>query len=341
MERRSIRVIALTVAVVLVVGVAITLAVIHNGQPSESTVQLTMVGQIDIGEAAADVKVVGAIAYVIDQSEHSLGGLVLVNVSDPSNPTELSSYRDGGWPQRVDVAGGFAYIADAFYGLEVINVSDPMNPSKVGEYVGSGEMYDVQIVDDIAFIADWNNGLVVLNVSDPSNPEYLSEYYITGACPHVYVIESLAFVVDHRSTQTGFTVVNVSDILHPAFAGSYMPDDDIWNPFVCGDWVYAGNHEADGGELLILNASDPSDITQSGMFDANGSIFAVYVGDSIAYVADYQLGLLLVDISIPESPKLMASLYDEDGAVNLDVVGNLVYVAHRTGVLKIIQVSMI
>lgn len=341
MERRSIRVIALTVVVVLVVGVAITLAIIRNGQTPESTVQLTKVGQIDIGEAVSDVKVVGAIAYVIDQSEHSLGGLVLVNVSNPSNPTELSSYRDGGWPQRVDVAGGFAYIADAFYGLEVINVSDPMNPTKVGEYVGSGEVYDVQVVDNIAFIADWNNGLVVLNVSDPSNPVYLSEYYITGACPHVHVIESLAFVVDHRSTQTGLTVVNVSDILHPAFAGSYMPDDEIWNPFVCGDWVYAGNHEADGGELLILNASNPSGITPSGIFDANGSIFAACVEDNIAYVADFQLGLLVVDVSIPQNPTMIASFYDEDGAVNLDIVGDLVYVAHRTGVLKIIRVSMI
>ncbi len=228
MESGRVRVIAFTIAVMLAVGVAISLVILQNNQTPEPTLLLTKIGQFDIGEMAVDVKLVGDIAYVIDQNEHTPGGLVLINISDPSNPTELSSYRDGGWPRKVDVAGSCAYIADAQYGLEIINVSNPVSPYKVGEYLGSGEVYDVQVVGSLAFVADWNNGLIILNVSDPSNPEYLSSYSITGACHQLHVVDDLAFVVDHRSAQTGIKVLNISDPSHPAFAGSYMPDDDLW-----------------------------------------------------------------------------------------------------------------
>ncbi len=87
--------------------------------------------------------------------------------------------------------------------------------------------------------------------------------------------------------------------------------------------------------------SDPSEIIQTGLFDANGSIFAVHVVGSIAYVADIELGLLIVDMSTPQSPVLIASFYDGGEAINLDVVGDFVYVADWTGVLEIIQVSTV
>jgi hypothetical protein len=132
-------------------------------------------------------------------------------------------------------------------------------------------------------------------------------------------------------------VVNISDPLNPVSAGSYIPDDDLWNPFVLGDYLYVGNHELGGGELQILNVTDPSDITQVGLFDEGGSIFRVYVEDGIAYVADAQKGLRIVDVNDPQDPVRLRGFYDGGQAVNLAVLDDIVYVADRDGGLEIFQ----
>ena len=119
-----------------------------------------------------------------------------------------------------------------------------------------------------------------------------------------------------------------------------MPDDvDLWNPFVLGDRMYACNHGAGTGEVQILNITDPWHVSQIGFYDANGTSFAAHVGGSIAYVADAQKGLLVVNVSKPLDPELLCSFYDGGAAVNLDVVGDLVYVADREGGLEIFQLT--
>ncbi|MFW9913454.1 MAG: LVIVD repeat-containing protein, partial [Candidatus Thorarchaeota archaeon] len=144
------------------IGVGVLFALVLYGPWTGPDQHLTKLGQINTGGRTADVKVRGNIAFVIDQNEPTPGGLVLINVSDPANPSMLSSFHDGGWPQRLDVAGGIVYVADAQEGLEIIDVSDPTSPSEIAQYAGSGEVYDVQVIGGIAYIADWNNGLVIL-----------------------------------------------------------------------------------------------------------------------------------------------------------------------------------
>ncbi|MFX1368561.1 MAG: LVIVD repeat-containing protein, partial [Promethearchaeota archaeon] len=139
---------------------------------------------------------------------------------------------------------------------------------------------------------------------------------------------------------SGFVVVNISDPLDPVFAGGYMPDDvDLWNPFVLGDFMYVCNHGAGTGELQILNVTDPWHVSQTGFYDVNGTVFAAYVEGDIAYLADAEKGLLVVNVNDPLNPELLCSFYDGGLAVNLDVVGDMIYVAEREGGLEIFQLS--
>ncbi|MFW9804357.1 MAG: LVIVD repeat-containing protein [Candidatus Thorarchaeota archaeon] len=329
----------LALIIALLIGITIPIALILNSQQPNSNLELTKIGQIDTGGGTEYVKVVGDIAYVIDQGEPTPGGLVLINVSDPANPSQLSSFHDGGWPQSLDVVEDIVYVADTIEGLEIIDVSDPRNPSEIGQYRGSGEVYDVQVIDDIAYIADWNNGLVIINVTEPSNPSYMSSCAIVGAAPHLHIANNMAFVIDHRSESSGFVAVDISDPHDPDFAVGYVPDADLWNPFVLEDYMYVCNHGEEGGELQILDMTNLSNITQIGMFTAGGFIFAVQVESDIAYLAGAEDGLLVVNITNPQEPRLLDSFYDGGVAVNLDFVNDIIYVADRSGGLEIFQLS--
>lgn len=96
------------------------------------------VGSYDEPGRALGVYVTGGYAYIVDECEY----FAVINVSNPSRPLGVGSYK---WPwsvvtkpaspQRVFVAGGYAYATQAYmwsdYGLRVIDVANPASPYEV------------------------------------------------------------------------------------------------------------------------------------------------------------------------------------------------------------------
>ena len=60
-------------------------------------------------------------AYVADDS----AGLVVLDISDPANITQLGAFNTGGLALSVQVVGNLAYVADGSSGLVVLDISDP------------------------------------------------------------------------------------------------------------------------------------------------------------------------------------------------------------------------
>lgn len=83
-----------------------------------------------------DVTVSGHYAFLAewarsDGTNSFGGGLVIVNIADPSLPEEVGRYSSSLSFNRVAVAGAYAYFTDDT-GLHVIDISDPTNPRRVG-----------------------------------------------------------------------------------------------------------------------------------------------------------------------------------------------------------------
>ncbi|MFW9830014.1 MAG: hypothetical protein ACFFEY_20770, partial [Candidatus Thorarchaeota archaeon] len=123
-----------------------------------SSFNTRQLGQIHTGGNAVDVEIQGDIVYVIDNADFNSGGLVIINVSDPSSPSILGSYYQSGVPFKVSVVGEIAFLANSQVGLEILNVSNPSNPIKIDQYTGSGAAYDIEIVGEFGYLADWGRG---------------------------------------------------------------------------------------------------------------------------------------------------------------------------------------
>ena len=98
-----------------------------------------------------------------------MGGLRIIDVSNPWSPTEVGSY----WavPNSVNgvtVLGNYAYIADAS-GLRILDVTTPSSPSEIGYYL-IPDARDVFVSNDLAYVAGYDNGLRIINVGTPTNP---------------------------------------------------------------------------------------------------------------------------------------------------------------------------
>jgi hypothetical protein len=263
----------------------------------------------------------------------------MVNVSNPNHPYILGSYYQSGLHMGLDVDGDIAYLANNLVGLEVINVSDPTNPTKIDQYVGSGEIYDVQVIGDIAYVSDWSNGLVILDVSDPSDVTLINSFSISGACIHLHIDNNLAYITDHYSSHTAIRIINVTNPYSLSQLGFYAPSNiDFWNPLVVDDRIYVANHGLNGADFFILDATNPTDLNQLSIFNNEGTIFNYFKLGSDLYFADYQKGLIIADYTDLSNPRIIGRHFDGGHAYDVEVVGDLAYVADNEDGLEIVQI---
>jgi hypothetical protein len=105
------------------------------------------------------VVVAGDYAYVADWA-----GLVIIDITDKTDPKRVGGYDTSGWAYGVVVAGDYAFVADYDNGLVIIDITDKTDPKRVGGYDTSGDAYSVAVAGDYAYIADGSNGLVIIEI---------------------------------------------------------------------------------------------------------------------------------------------------------------------------------
>jgi hypothetical protein len=143
------------------------------------------------GGAIYDVFVKDNYAYCASGS-----GLLIFDVSNPSNPQLVGKLLLPDIAHGVYVSGNYAYVADFGAGLRVIDVSNPTNPREVGYFKTSGWAFDVYVSGNYAYVADRWAGLRVIDVSNPTNPREVGYFDTPGEAEGVYVSGNYAYVAD-------------------------------------------------------------------------------------------------------------------------------------------------
>jgi len=181
MARKRVIITLIITVGVLLVGLSSTASIARYDShlqgtqaSSDQLVELTEIGQLATGELAVDVDVKGDLAFVADYSS----GLHIINISDPSNPVEISSYSEVGPLHQsfIDLDNDLVYLADQTAGLRIIDVSDPSDPEQIGQFHNGGEIMGVFVSENLAFLSDFDDGIEVVNVSDPTQPVEISTY---------------------------------------------------------------------------------------------------------------------------------------------------------------------
>ncbi len=222
-------------------------------------------------------------------------GLAIVDVSEPMNMEILSVWDTTAFEHGcaiTRVAGDFAYLGLMEDGLMIMDVSDKSHPRFVSQLMLQ-EDYPVppgifsvphsrglEIVGDFAFVCQDAGGFRVVDISNKEQPEevgqYVSQYILDNAARaynNVAISGDLAFIgVDY----CGVEAVDISNPLEPVHVSHY-------NPWDCSptNWADGEGHanevivdeeqqvlfvSAGDSELLVLNISNPSELTLLGRF---------------------------------------------------------------------------
>ncbi|BAQ66309.1 alpha/beta fold hydrolase [Geminocystis sp. NIES-3709] len=233
-----------------------------------------------------DVEVVGDRAFVTNYGYD--GGLVILNIANPSAPTILGSYNTG-YVLDVEVLGDLAFVIDRD-ALVILNIADPSPPTRLGSYFGRA--HDVEVVGDRAFVAG-RDGLVILDIANPSAPTILGSYDTGYAFLDVKVVDDQAFVA------TGYGDLVILDIANPSaptILGSYNTPGYAMDVEVVGDRAFVTNYTYDGG-LVILDIANPSAPTPLGSYSGySGNAYDVDVVGDRAFLSGSG-GLVILDVS--------------------------------------------
>ena len=198
-----------------------------------------IVGGYDTPRIARGIFVQDTFAYVVDYES-----LLVLDVSDPTNPVEIASLTFMGDRQleAIFVLDTYAYLADDFV-MWIVDISNPAAPQYAGEYSDSVYWfipYNIYVVNNLAYVANYFNELFIIDVSNPANPFRVSfAYPPTGFAWDVKVNGDYAYVANYDG---GLWMVDVSDPASPQTAAIYDTPGLASGVFVDSLYVYVADH---------------------------------------------------------------------------------------------------
>ncbi len=231
-------------------------------------------------------------------------GVVLLDVSEPRVGVRIVSTFDDelrGGVHNTYLYENHLYALSAGQRYDIISVEDPKNPKRVGRFALDNpdrSIHDVVVHDGIAYSANWNDGVVVVDVGggdrggSPTNPVMVGSFPFPTGWNHA--------VYPYTSESTGQFYIFAGD--EAARTGSYAPDSEVGT----GTPGYDDEPDRWRGWIHVLawNPGEEPELVARYEVPEAGS-HNIWIEDDIMYVAFYNGGLRIVDVS----GELMGDLY--------------------------------
>ncbi|MXX86642.1 MAG: hypothetical protein F4Y71_09325 [Acidobacteria bacterium] len=256
-----------------------------------------------------DVKISedGATAVISREgASNRRNGLVILDVSDPSTGVQkLAEYDDQltGGVHNTFIHAGHVYALSGGRRFDIINIEDPSVPHRVGSFAldnPARSIHDVWVVEGIAYSANWSDGVAVIDVGGagkggtPQDPQLIGQFPFPTGWNHA--------VYPYRSVSTGKFYIFAGD--EAARTGRYSPLAEVGT----GTPGYDDEPTRWRGWVHILewdeNFEAPPRLVGRYEVPEAGS-HNIWIEDDVMYVAFYNGGLRVVDVS----GELLGNLY--------------------------------
>ena len=296
--------------------------------------------------AANDIYKQGKYCYLISDNI-----FYVVDVLDKDAPFIAATYNDVANlydGRRVFCLENYAYCCGGtgfFAWMSVIDISNPLNPILVGRIVTSvtARMWDARGIfvkkydnDRIyAFVIGGNEftqgkNLTSIDVTDPTNPTYADRMGIhQGNLQGIWINGNICYITNF-DTDAVYSF-NVSDATNLIFldaiaSGAGVGLDNARGIYADSEYAYVCNN-SDGGSVTIINAINPSAMTQEGIISNIGRLNGardVFVKNNIAYtIANVSDSLQNIDVNDKSTPEFVGSIYNGEQGVHLNGVDSI------------------
>jgi hypothetical protein len=221
-------------------------------------------------------------------------GVVLIDLSDPTSPTIASTFDDGltGGVHNMFATDSHLFALSGGDKYVILDVSDVYAPTYVSEYNHpDSRIHDVWVYDGIAYSSEWGNGVVVVDVGNGKWGGTIEEPVFVTNVPYPVGRTHAAFPYYQESTGKVYLFLG-DEILNrrgAAWAGaglSGIPREPGQQPTVTSGYIH------------IIDFTDPENPKDVARYEVpEYGTHNLWVEDDVLYVAYYEGGVRMVDVS--------------------------------------------
>ncbi len=297
-----------------------------HGEITEWWSDEALVGNFNDGGYPMNVIIRDNYAYIAEWNE----GLEILDISDPTNPTEVGQIN-AGVAVNLDIADNCIILATSNRGLQFVNISTPSNPTILTQYNENGTYYDVKIKGDYAYALEYYKGLEIIDISDLAHPSVVGTYYGGNFGFGLDIDGNYAYLANGLA---GLIIVDISNPSQPTKVGEFNGAGQEIDVTIAGNYAFAANG---WNGLKIVDISDPTHPVEVGGFSEGDLTHDICVLGNYAYLAYVDLGLKIFDIRNPANPFKVAQYDNEGSGKGLWVEDNYLYMADSINGLEILN----
>ncbi len=248
-------------------------------------------------------------------------GLSVIDVTTP--PYVEVGFIPGNVPNGigsdVEVYGHYAYVSDDRSPVQIVDLSNPASPTLAGTFEADPGQFDAGVhtltVDGDYLYTQGGaspGGVRIFSLADPLAPAFVGEYQ-----PH-YVHDILVrgdTLYAMGIYGEGVDIVDLADRANPTLIARFdYPGSGAHN--ACGTddgYLFVGDEIGTGQWTRVFDVRDPQNVelVTEIVVDAGSTVHNCHlVGDRL-YLAHYDRGGWIYDVSDPRSPVAVAS-YETD-----------------------------
>ncbi|MCK5184875.1 MAG: hypothetical protein KAQ95_11255, partial [Candidatus Heimdallarchaeota archaeon] len=201
----------------------------------------------------------------------------------------------------------------------------------MGNFTDGSLFFELDVEGNFVYAIDDQSTFKVLNVSDVSNPVKLGEF--NGShYDDLVVSNGIAFI---SASFYGFSILNCTNTTSIIEIVNIDTLEVISDVFVDQEYFYLTSWNR-GVEIISINQLP---VLQIEARFGDGLVIEILIENTIAYLADTYGGVVIVNVSNPQSP-VKISEFNEGGRTNgLCFSNDLLFVANIDLGLQIIDVS--
>jgi hypothetical protein len=219
------------------------------------------------------------------------GGARAVDITDPSHPTNLSSYNPGGQTLDVSAYNKTVYSAVSYEGFAIADFSDPTDPQPLGAFTDYS-IRELVARGNYVYVAG-SGGLEAFDVSDPATP------ISTSSVPYTDYVGELRISQGHLFASVGTEGIRIFDLTDPS---QLVEVGNIPAQVRMADVVVRGNHAtvADGTFVRVYDISDLSNPVEVAYHETPGTVRSVEAYGPSVFAGVYETGIYayVVDVAV-------------------------------------------
>ncbi len=290
-----------------------------------------IIGHFDTDGAAWGISVQGDTAYVLDW----WGGIKVLDVSDPARPAAITRYQARGTLQQLRSSGHYLFAASGTGGLQVFDIRNPLNPIWTSGADLPGEALDLWQEGNHTYVASGDAGVSVIDTHDPFYARVVGRLDTPGAAWLIRARNDYLFIADQRA---GLLVADAREPRQPRILSRRpMTINDLWvddaglliatpeglqqlTLDTAGRLTPVGHFSSPGvqkirsqADQVAISLSDgtvqllrreANDFIPLGRFQAHETILDLQLKAGQLFILGARSGLMAVDISRPDAPRL-------------------------------------